>query len=288
MGWLQSPRVHPLPSPRTRAHPVPARGADPGPVPRPIVHAAARLPDGLVLDGELLVWAGEHLSFEALQRRAASQRRTAARLAEQMTAHFVVFDALQIDGHELLRTPYRERRARLETVFAEHHLVDPWTLCPETGDVAVAQEWLMSWTEVPGLEGLIIREASSTTYPGPAHSSRSADGTPPRASSARSPARCAARGALCWADTFETGSCGPSPAAQSCSPAKSGISPIISSRPRGGTRGRASGSPRHGVPVPRWTSSWSSLSWSPRYTWTPPRIEGSGGIPRGTYDFART
>ncbi|MDX3526316.1 ATP-dependent DNA ligase [Streptomyces sp. ID05-39B] len=131
-----------------------------------LVHAAARLPDGLVLDGELLVWAGEHLSFEALQRRAASQRRTAARLAEQMPAHFVVFDALQIDGHELLRTPYRERRARLETVFAEHHLVDPWTLCPETGDVAMAQEWLMSWTEVPGLEGLIIRGSQQHYLPG--------------------------------------------------------------------------------------------------------------------------
>ncbi|MER6976038.1 ATP-dependent DNA ligase, partial [Streptomyces carpinensis] len=45
-----------------------------------LVRAATVLPDGLVLDGELVVWAGEQLSFEALQRRAASSGRTAARL----------------------------------------------------------------------------------------------------------------------------------------------------------------------------------------------------------------
>ncbi|WP_051764500.1 hypothetical protein [Streptomyces sp. NRRL F-5135] len=96
------------------------------------MHAAAELPSGLILGGELLVWAGEHLSFEALQRRAASHGPTVARLAEQMPAHFVVFDALQIDGHELLRRQYAECRVQLDTVFAQHHLADPWTLCPET------------------------------------------------------------------------------------------------------------------------------------------------------------
>ncbi|MFF9819890.1 hypothetical protein [Streptomyces sp. NPDC014006] len=33
-----------------------------------LVRAAADLPDGLVLDGELVVWAGYRVSFEALQR----------------------------------------------------------------------------------------------------------------------------------------------------------------------------------------------------------------------------
>lgn len=129
-----------------------------------LVHAAAELPSGLILGGELLVWAGEHLSFEALQRRAASHGRTAARLAEQMPAHFVVFDALQIDGHELLLRQYAECRARLDTVFAQHHLADPRTLCPETGDVTLAREWLMSWAAVPGIEGLIIRGSQLVSH----------------------------------------------------------------------------------------------------------------------------
>ncbi|MFI9585875.1 hypothetical protein ACIHCQ_29435 [Streptomyces sp. NPDC052236] len=40
---------------------------------------------GLVLDGELVVWDGERLSFEALQRRAVSGGRSAAQLAAAVT-----------------------------------------------------------------------------------------------------------------------------------------------------------------------------------------------------------
>ncbi|AKJ10149.1 DNA ligase [Streptomyces incarnatus] len=131
-----------------------------------LVSAASSLPDGLVLDGELVVLAGERLSFEALQRRAASRGLTAARLAGEAPAHFVVFDALQIDGRELLRTPYAERRACLEAMFTEHRLSDPWRLCPETTDVALAQEWFTSWTQVPGIEGLVIRGSQQRYLPG--------------------------------------------------------------------------------------------------------------------------
>lgn len=119
--------------------------------------AAADLPGGLVLDGELVVWAGEQMSFEALQRRAAAGHRSAPRLAEELPAHLIVFDVLQVDGEELLHAPYAERRARLERLFTDHDLRAPWTLCPEKDDPATAQEWLTSWTEVPGVEGLGIR-----------------------------------------------------------------------------------------------------------------------------------
>ncbi|MEU3843818.1 hypothetical protein AB0E88_27750 [Streptomyces sp. NPDC028635] len=51
-----------------------------------LVHAAAGLPEGLVLDGELVVWTGEGMSFEALQRRAAAGHRSAPRLAEELPA----------------------------------------------------------------------------------------------------------------------------------------------------------------------------------------------------------
>lgn len=131
-----------------------------------LVDAATDLPAGLVLDDELVVWVSGRLSFEALQRRAASSGRTAAGLAEEMPAHFVAFDALQIDGQELVRAPYSERRARLEALFVEHHLTDPWSLCPETTDAALAREWFTAWTEVPGIEGLIIRGSQQRYLPG--------------------------------------------------------------------------------------------------------------------------
>ncbi|MFF9854144.1 ATP-dependent DNA ligase [Streptomyces litmocidini] len=131
-----------------------------------LVDAAARLPDGLVLDGELVVWAEEKMSFEALQRRAVSGGRTAARLAQEMPAHFIAFDVLQIDGLELLHVPYDERRAHPEQLFADHRLSAPWTLCPEMTDLATAMEWLTSWTQVPGVEGLVIRGSGQRYLPG--------------------------------------------------------------------------------------------------------------------------
>ncbi|MET9438781.1 hypothetical protein [Streptomyces sp. NPDC006551] len=41
-----------------------------------LVSAAAQLPRGLVLDGEVVVWSEGRLSFEALQRRASAGGRT--------------------------------------------------------------------------------------------------------------------------------------------------------------------------------------------------------------------
>ncbi|MDX3855620.1 hypothetical protein PV679_34235 [Streptomyces sp. AK02-01A] len=60
-----------------------------------LVAAAGQLPHGLVLDGELLVMAGDDLSFEALQRRTVAGSRTARALARASPACFVAFDVLQ-------------------------------------------------------------------------------------------------------------------------------------------------------------------------------------------------
>ncbi|MGW0396225.1 ATP-dependent DNA ligase, partial [Streptomyces sp. NPDC003042] len=83
-----------------------------------------------------------------------------------MPAHFIAFDILQIDGQELLAEPYEQRRAVLEGLFTEHGLTPPWALCPMTTDAAVAQEWLASWTEVQGVEGLVIKGIGQKYLPG--------------------------------------------------------------------------------------------------------------------------
>ncbi|MFF9243543.1 hypothetical protein ACF1AY_11010 [Streptomyces sp. NPDC014776] len=76
------------------------------------MHAAADLPDGLVRDGELIVWVGEGMSFEALQRRAAAGHLSAPLLAEELPAHPIVFDVLQVDGQELLPRHHRSHHRR--------------------------------------------------------------------------------------------------------------------------------------------------------------------------------
>ncbi|WP_244905443.1 ATP-dependent DNA ligase [Streptomyces agglomeratus] len=131
-----------------------------------LVTAARQLPHGWVLDGELVVWSGDRLSFEALQRRASSGGQTVAQLAAAMPAHFITFDVLQADGQELMTEPYERRRTVLEDLFTERGLTPPWTLCPMTRDPAVAQEWLESWTQVQGVEGLVIKGLGQRYLPG--------------------------------------------------------------------------------------------------------------------------
>lgn len=57
-------------------------------------------------------------------------------------------------------------RQILEALFADHQLTPPWTLCPTTTDPAVAQEWLTEWTDVPGVEGVVVKSRAGRYRPG--------------------------------------------------------------------------------------------------------------------------
>ncbi|MFG2590290.1 hypothetical protein [Streptomyces sp. NPDC048438] len=133
----------------------------------PDLAAAARsLPNGLVLDGELAVLDHRgQLSFTALQRRGTAARNARA-LATELPAHFIVFDALQSDGQELLDEPFAHRRDVLEALFTSYRLAPPWTLCPSTTDPAIADEWLHEWTDVPGVEGVVVKSLTGSYRPG--------------------------------------------------------------------------------------------------------------------------
>jgi DNA ligase-1 len=81
-----------------------------------IVAAAAALPAGTVLDGELLALrGGELLGFAALSRRSG-RRRVPRRLLEDVPCVFVAYDLLEEGGHDLRGLPLAERRLRLESL----------------------------------------------------------------------------------------------------------------------------------------------------------------------------
>ncbi len=72
--------------------------------------------DGLILDGELLPVRGERiLPFQELQQRLGRKTLTPEMLARVPVA-FVAYDLLYADGQVLIEEPFRERRARLETL----------------------------------------------------------------------------------------------------------------------------------------------------------------------------
>jgi ATP-dependent DNA ligase len=94
-----------------------------------------------VLDGELLIAAGDGLSFAALQMRLHPAESRVRKLAAQTPASFMLFDCLALDGKGLAALPFAERRAALRSFHADAGS-DRLLLSPLTRDAAEAQAWL--------------------------------------------------------------------------------------------------------------------------------------------------
>jgi DNA ligase-1 len=80
--------------------------------------AAIRLPEGTVVDGEVLVWNEEGNApapFAELQKRIGRKALSAKLLAE-LPAVLVAYDLLELDGVDTRALPQHERRALLETL----------------------------------------------------------------------------------------------------------------------------------------------------------------------------
>lgn len=105
--------------------------------------AATRAPR-FVLDGEIVIPAGEALSFDDLLQRIHPAASRVRALARDKPARYVAFDLLVDEcGRPLLDQPLPGRRARLEEFFARHLAADAtFHLSPATSGVAVARSWL--------------------------------------------------------------------------------------------------------------------------------------------------
>jgi DNA ligase 1 len=82
-----------------------------------IVALAQMLPDGTVLDGEIMVWKeGGPAPFSLLQQRIGRKTLTKKVLADAPVT-FVAYDLLEQDRRDIRGLPQRERRARLEALL---------------------------------------------------------------------------------------------------------------------------------------------------------------------------
>lgn len=101
-----------------------------------IVAVAQHLPDGTVIDGEILVWnetANRPAPFSLLQQRIGRKNLSKA-ILEQAPVSFMAYDLIEQDGHDVRALPQRERRARLESLLAPH----PMRISP----IETASTWL--------------------------------------------------------------------------------------------------------------------------------------------------
>jgi ATP-dependent DNA ligase len=123
----------------------------------------AQLPDGCVVDGEIVIVTSRGLDFDALQMRLHPAASRVAKLAKEMPTSFVAFDLLAAGGQDLRPRRQDERRAALETLLASAQ--PPLHLTPLTRDHAVAVKWLAEF-EGAGLDGVIAKPADATYQPG--------------------------------------------------------------------------------------------------------------------------
>ena len=82
-----------------------------------LVALAAALPDGTVLDGEIMVWLeGRAAAFSLLQQRIGRKTLTKKVLADAPVT-FMAYDLLEQQGVDIRPLSQRERRSRLESLL---------------------------------------------------------------------------------------------------------------------------------------------------------------------------
>jgi DNA ligase D-like protein (predicted ligase) len=123
----------------------------------------AALPDGCILDGELVVLgAGGKPDFPAVLARENGPAARAAAAARRHPVTYVVFDLLWQHGESLLARPLRERRERLEQLVAER--ADP-RLVAAHGVVGTGTTLFAAACE-QGLEGIVAKRLDAPYLPG--------------------------------------------------------------------------------------------------------------------------
>jgi ATP-dependent DNA ligase len=116
--------------------------------------ALGQLPDGTVVDGEIVVVVDGVTDFDSLQQRIHPAASRINMLSEQTPAELVAFDLLADRGEDLREKPFRERRERLVELAGS--LSDPWHLTPQTEDEEIAKEWFDGF-ESAGCDGIVAK-----------------------------------------------------------------------------------------------------------------------------------
>jgi ATP-dependent DNA ligase len=117
--------------------------------------ALRQLPEGTVVDGEIVVVIDDVTDFDALQQRIHPAESRIRKLAAETPARLVAFDILALRGEDLRRLPFRERRRRLAELCED--LEHPWHLTPSTTDVETAKRWFDEF-ESAGCDGIVAKD----------------------------------------------------------------------------------------------------------------------------------
>lgn len=125
-----------------------------------LTEAAALLPDGTVLDGEVMPWRdGAPLPFAQLQRRIG-RKKLGPRILAEVPVVLVVYDLLETDGEDVREESLAWRRERLETLLAGLPQAARARLLPSPvveGDDWAAVQAAYDGARERGAEGLMLK-----------------------------------------------------------------------------------------------------------------------------------
>lgn len=124
-----------------------------------VVERARPVPDGTVLDGEILVWRGDRPQPFALLQKRVTRKSVTAQVLREAPAVFMAYDLLEDGGEDLRLRPQRERRAALERLGAAHDLLISPRLAGESWEQLAL---LREQSRDRGVEGLMIKHLEST------------------------------------------------------------------------------------------------------------------------------
>jgi ATP-dependent DNA ligase len=114
----------------------------------------ASLPQRCVLDGEIVIMAGNSLDFEALLQRIHPAASRVKKLSIETPATFVAFDLLALGDESLVEEPFSRRRELLEGVLASAG--SSVLLTPATDSHDLATRWFEVF-EGAGLDGVVAK-----------------------------------------------------------------------------------------------------------------------------------
>ncbi len=124
-----------------------------------IAAAATHLPDGTVLDGEVLAFReGRPLPFSALQQRIGRQRQL-AQIMQAVPVIFMAYDVLEQDGRDVRAEPLEARRALLAERVPHEGVL---RISSEVGEPTwEALATLRAESRARNVEGFILKRRSS-------------------------------------------------------------------------------------------------------------------------------
>ena len=124
-----------------------------------IAAAATHLPDGTVLDGEVLAFRDDRpLPFSALQQRIGRQKQV-AQMSRAVPVVFMTYDVLELNGEDVRQRPLAERRAALEELLAGGGVL-------RVSPTVEGQDWqslaaLRASSRERGVEGFMLKRRAS-------------------------------------------------------------------------------------------------------------------------------